>query len=209
MSGTNGVHDGTLVPRRNKSITLRQAAELTPPTDGVGEFARALQLAAFNGITEQDMSDMMAAVMKRAKEGDPKAIKFVLDFVGGGVPPAPQVNVHLHWNGFRKRLGQAFRRQRGIPLFFFPGTAGLTLCSPRQTLTALAAHRMRKALRQAHFTRQAVASLDDAKLSVHERAHKARVLERTAHAARGMRAARKEFKAGGPDRTPLRPRLPV
>ena len=117
--------------------------------------------------------------------------------------------VHPHWNGFRKRLGQAFRRQRGIPLFFFPGTAGLTLCSPRQTLTALAAHRMRKALRQAHFTRQAVASLDDAKLSVHERAHKARVLERTAHAARGMRAARKEFKAGGPDRTPLRPRLPV
>ena len=112
MSGTNGVHDGTLVPRRNKSITLRQAAELTPPTDGVGEFARALQLAAFNGITEQDMSDMMAAVMKRAKEGDPKAIKFVLDFVGGGVPPAPQVNVHLHKT---KRTSKATQQHTVTP----------------------------------------------------------------------------------------------
>lgn len=78
----------------------------------MGEFAEALQLAAFNGITEGDMTDMMKAVMAKAKEGDVRAIKFVLDFVGAGAPAQPQVQVHLHKT---KRTSKATQEHTAPP----------------------------------------------------------------------------------------------
>ena len=94
----NGTHEnGVLMPRKNKTITLGRAGELTPPpAEGVGAFAEAALAAAFDGITGHDMADMMKGIMQKAKEGDMKAAKFVLDFLGGHKAPPPQVTFHVH-----------------------------------------------------------------------------------------------------------------
>lgn len=62
----------------------------------MGAFAEAALEAAFNGITNDDMSGMMKAIVQKAKGGDMKAAKFVLEFLGSHKPPPPNVTVHLH-----------------------------------------------------------------------------------------------------------------
>lgn len=67
----------------------------TPPPDGIGQYGEALMMAAFNGITETDVSDIVGGLVKRAKEGHTASVKTVLDFVSGAarrmkqIPPAP------------------------------------------------------------------------------------------------------------------------
>lgn len=119
MSESNG--PAVLLPsgRKNKSVTLRQANELSPPpAEGVGAFAEAALSAAFNGITDGDMKEMMAKIMEQAKGGDMKAAKFVLEFLGAHKAPPPQVTFHMHKT---KRTSSSRQTQEVRPR---PGTAG-------------------------------------------------------------------------------------
>lgn len=44
--------------------------------------------AAFNGITEQDVSEIVGGLVKKAKEGHTPSVKAVLDFVAGAAKGA-------------------------------------------------------------------------------------------------------------------------
>jgi len=83
-----------------------------PPAEGVGAFAEAALASAFNGITDADMGEMMKAIMQKAKEGDMKAAKFVLEFLGAHKPPPPNVTVHLHKS---KRTSESRQTHEGRP----------------------------------------------------------------------------------------------
>ncbi len=64
-------------------MTLAQADQKTPPPDGIGKYGEALMHAAFNGITEQDVSEIVGGLVKKAKEGHTASINAVLNFVTG------------------------------------------------------------------------------------------------------------------------------
>ena len=54
-----------------------------------------LRQAVFNGLAEADIVDIVKGQVKKAKEGDPKAIEFVMKYgLGFGQPsPVNQVNI--------------------------------------------------------------------------------------------------------------------
>lgn len=113
-----GETNGVLVPgpRKNRSVTVRQAEALAPPpAEGVGAFAEAALEAAFNGITSGDMSEMMKAIVGKAKAGDMKAARFVLEFLGTHKPPPPQVTVHLHKTKRTRESRQTHGREPAEP----------------------------------------------------------------------------------------------
>lgn len=49
-----------------------------------GQWAAKLRLACYNAVTEDDMTGVMAAVVKKAKKGDLAAAKLLLDYLAGG-----------------------------------------------------------------------------------------------------------------------------
>lgn len=73
----------------NHSLKLRDAAAMTPAATGAaGEWVTKMGDAMRNAVSAEDVSAIMKNVVAKAKEGDPKAIQTVLDFVGRNQPRA-------------------------------------------------------------------------------------------------------------------------
>lgn len=85
MSDFNGNGTGQLLPPR-RTLTLRDAAEAAPAPSGVGAWADRLRAAAYDAVKESDIQEVIQAQLVKAKAGDQKAAKFVLDFLTGGAP---------------------------------------------------------------------------------------------------------------------------
>jgi hypothetical protein len=68
--------------RGYNSLRLDQVEVLAPI--GVGDWAAKLRAATFNAVNETDMTEVMQAVVKRAKLGDLAAAKLLLDYMAGG-----------------------------------------------------------------------------------------------------------------------------
>lgn len=62
----------------------------TPKLSGIGEWAEALRKAAYDGVRETDISEIMGVLILKAKEGDMKAARFVLDYLTGSAAPRPK-----------------------------------------------------------------------------------------------------------------------
>jgi DNA-directed RNA polymerase specialized sigma24 family protein len=74
-----------LVPTRKRStVVLTQVRAATPAAAQVGQMVERLRLAMFGGISEQDVSDVMHALVERAKEGNVAAARLLLDHIAGG-----------------------------------------------------------------------------------------------------------------------------
>lgn len=68
--------------RTNVSLKLSEAREMTPAPKGIGAWAEKLREAAMSSVEETDMKDIMSSMVKRAKNGDMQAAKFVMQFIG-------------------------------------------------------------------------------------------------------------------------------
>lgn len=79
----------------NQVIRLRDATAMTPPATGATtEWVSKIGDAMREAVSADDVAAIMKNVVAKAKDGDPKAIQTVLDFVGRNQPrSAPQVVV--------------------------------------------------------------------------------------------------------------------
>jgi hypothetical protein len=62
-----------------QSLSLSRARQQTP-AQALGDWTLSLREAAFDAITEADITAIMKAQVEKAKAGDPKAAQFVLDY---------------------------------------------------------------------------------------------------------------------------------
>lgn len=91
---------------------------------GVPEWAQRLRQAAFNGVTEQDMAAIVKAQVEKAKAGDERAAKFVLEYLVGIGAPARAITQNNYYRGNgtkRAKNGRDLdalseRATRGLPL---------------------------------------------------------------------------------------------
>lgn len=85
------------------SLSLGKARTQTPAPTGIGAWAEKLRMAAFEGIKESDVTEIVAAQVQKAKEGDPKAIKFVMEMIGStaAIAASPPPPIHVTVNGVR------------------------------------------------------------------------------------------------------------
>ena len=60
--------------------------ELIDAGAGTTAWADALRQSVYDGISEADMKDVVAAIVKQAKAGDLKAAQFLFDYLLGGKP---------------------------------------------------------------------------------------------------------------------------
>lgn len=56
-----------------------------------------LREAAFNGITEQDVSDVVKQIVAKAKGGDPKAQQLMFDYLLGAKTKPSKIEIHNHY----------------------------------------------------------------------------------------------------------------
>lgn len=82
-----------------------------------------LRAAVYNGISEQDVKQVVAALVQKAKKGDRTALKFLFEHVlGSGLKTAVQNNYIVERpapaaaNG-RDLQGMRRRAQSGLPIF--------------------------------------------------------------------------------------------
>lgn len=95
-NGTNGA--GELLPAKRgyHAPRLSEMADLTPPPTGVGAWAEKLREAAYDAVKEGDVKELIQGMMEKAKGGDLKAAKFVMDFLTGGAPKVQVQTVIVH-----------------------------------------------------------------------------------------------------------------
>ena len=74
-----------------KPIRLADLQQSLPGYHEAAQSALALRAAMFDAVSADDIAAIMAAQVKRAKEGDSKAAKFITDLLGQGQP-----TVHVH-----------------------------------------------------------------------------------------------------------------
>lgn len=60
-----------------------------PAPEEIAERARVLRAASLAAISVADVTALVAAQVKKAKEGDARAAKLVLDYVAGASAPPP------------------------------------------------------------------------------------------------------------------------
>lgn len=80
---------------------VQQAIKLSAPKpdpspEEVAEMATELQLAAFNGISPDDMKAIMVKATEQAKEGNAAARRFIFDYIGHVSPRKARVIEHRH-----------------------------------------------------------------------------------------------------------------
>lgn len=96
--------------RTNNVLALRDANSLAPPATGAAtEWVTRMGDALREAVTADDVAEIMKGVVAKAKEGDTKAIKQVLDFVGQATS-RPQVVV-----GVRASVPQHGPNGRHVP----------------------------------------------------------------------------------------------
>lgn len=74
----------SLLPAKRGYNSMRLAETEVIAPIGVGDWAARLRAATFNAVNESDMTEVMQAVVKRAKAGDLAAAKLLLDYMAGG-----------------------------------------------------------------------------------------------------------------------------
>jgi hypothetical protein len=84
----------------NRSLTLKEARELTPPVDPVQALRCQLQMALFNGVKEDDVVKMAEKLRDMAMGGDLKAMKMYFELVVGkdrkeAAPPADSAGLRM------------------------------------------------------------------------------------------------------------------
>lgn len=94
---------------------------VAPPV-GVPDWVQKLRGAMFAAVSEQDVRDMMQAIVKDAKNGDAQSRKLILDYVlGGGVRSAIQNNLVISPAQPKSKLDILRERaEREEPLTNFP-----------------------------------------------------------------------------------------
>lgn len=104
----------------NQSVlkTIKLSATTPDPSpEDVAEMADELQQAAFNGVTADDIRDIMKAAVQRAKEGDRSSRLFVFEYVGVNSLKKPKVVEHRHKavGSLAKHLDQASHPVAQLP----------------------------------------------------------------------------------------------
>lgn len=77
---------------KTKREVVSRVAELeavAPPVDGVVALRRSLLYAMLNEVKDTDMKEIVRAQMDKAKEGDTKAARLIMDMVSSGRDSAP------------------------------------------------------------------------------------------------------------------------
>lgn len=96
MSESNG-NGQLLPPKRSYHLPrLSEMQSLTPAPNGVGAWAEKLREAAYDAVKEADVQELIKSLMEKAKAGDLKAAKFVMDFLTGGAPKVQMQTVIVH-----------------------------------------------------------------------------------------------------------------
>lgn len=72
------------VQRKRSSLVLTQVRATSPAVAEIAQAAQRLRTAAFQSVSEQDMSDVMKTLVKRAKDGHVGSARLLLDYVGNG-----------------------------------------------------------------------------------------------------------------------------
>jgi hypothetical protein len=88
----------------NASLKLADARRDTPPATGAaGEWVTKVGEAMRDAVTADDVAEIMKGLVAKAKAGDPKAIRQVLDFVGKAeaqaAPPRATVSIGVRGAG--------------------------------------------------------------------------------------------------------------
>ena len=79
---------------------------------------------------------------------------------------------HPNWSGFKQRLKNRFRRERGIELFWFHDTPdGWKLPTIEETIKVIPFIRSKRAARQAFFTVRALRAIHPSKMSISQQAY--------------------------------------
>src|SRR3954467_13717560 len=87
-----------------QTLNLKQARQQTP-AQALGDWTLSLREAAFDAITEADITAIMKAQVEKAKAGDAKAAQFVLDYFTK--IPMPTISVGIR--------GAAAQREESPP----------------------------------------------------------------------------------------------
>jgi hypothetical protein len=86
MSTTNG----TVPAPARARLSLKELEESLPTPEEVAAQAQQLRAASVGCINIVDVNEMMHAVLKKAKEGDPKCTKLILDHLNSHKPEPPR-----------------------------------------------------------------------------------------------------------------------
>lgn len=78
--------------------------------ESMNEHMERLRQAALKAITEDDVRQMMANLMDRAKKGDKEAVRMMLAYLTPAPQPAPQTQVNV----LRLRAGANGRPRKMI-----------------------------------------------------------------------------------------------
>jgi hypothetical protein len=96
--------------QQRRTLSLRDAEALTPPVDAVKALQQSLQMALYNGVSEQDVAGVAGKLKEMAMAGDLRAMKMLFELVIGAKgmapapPPAPPQVVVLGGRRGRKRV---------------------------------------------------------------------------------------------------------
>ena len=85
MKETQMVLEPDVIPLKKKqtaTLNLAHCRELTPKPDRLGEKVARLREAVLDSITPEDVDELMKTQLAKAKAGDSKAVKLVLDLIG-------------------------------------------------------------------------------------------------------------------------------
>lgn len=80
---------------QGNSLSLRDAEAAMPPLDEAAAAARSLKAAMLGAVSGADMTEVMAGVVKRAKEGKASDIKLLMQMIAQS---APQVSIGIRAN---------------------------------------------------------------------------------------------------------------
>jgi hypothetical protein len=72
------------------SLKLADAKAATPPVQIIGKYAAQLREALYDACSEGELVDVMKSQVAKAKAGDTKAAKFVIDYLTGGAAKQAQ-----------------------------------------------------------------------------------------------------------------------
>jgi hypothetical protein len=104
---------------------------LPPASEAVAPWVQKLRAAMFDAITETDIQEIVKNLVKRAKDGDPGAVKMLFDYVLGGRQASTQAATIETQNNLilppprptrarpgsrQKVLAMAERAQKGLSL---------------------------------------------------------------------------------------------
>jgi hypothetical protein len=81
--------------RKNTSLELRAIEGDIVPEEQT--FQATLRQAAFDGVTEADVTEVVKAIVAKAKAGDPTATKMFFDYVLGAKAKPTKIIVNNHF----------------------------------------------------------------------------------------------------------------